>query len=300
MKLKHLLTAAWALALVGCYNDTEEMRPEPTPMPLRVEAYVNDLQTRAGYDTESLMEFGLYVDLNGETENNDRWNNIRVFRSAADQPWSLDPQPYWPSEESTGTFYAYAPRVSQMDDPANFSFSVQADQTTEANVKASDLLWTEGTGTEANEPLTINLNHKLCKLQLTLDVAEGLPDNLEYTGVQLEGTLPTVAVNLTDGTLGAVSGTEQIIQLFKNANDAWECIFIPQTATISVRIFAKEGEEEKEYLYTTESPVAFAAGTRYGLALTVTSREVSGADFEAGDWTVTEGEDLGSYDPWIE
>lgn len=125
--------------------------------------------------------------------------------------------------QGTGTelqvdVYAYAPyhtdggwTASEWTTPTltgNKAFSVQTDQSTDANYIASDLLYASlaaqsaGGGSYTTLPLTFS--HKLTQVQVTVTYGDGLPaGTLDDTPIQLVNVLTGGTIDLTDGTVTA-------------------------------------------------------------------------------------------------
>ena len=118
---------------------------------------------------------------------------------------------------TVGTGFASQPYIST--DPATIkgyypdsartasSFSVQADQTSDDNYKASDLLYAETTATKAAPSPTLTFTHKMSKVIVNVTPTSGVSS---VTSVTLNNINRTVAFTPATGVLGALSNPGDI------------------------------------------------------------------------------------------
>ena len=118
---------------------------------------------------------------------------------------------------TVGTGFASQPYIST--DPATIkgyypdsartasSFSVQADQTSDDNYKASDLLYAETTATKAAPSPTLTFTHKMSKVIVNVTPTSGVSS---VTSVTLNNINRTVAFTPATGVLGSLSNPGDI------------------------------------------------------------------------------------------
>ena len=200
-KANILATAALATLLAACSNDSDVLNtPDYADTPIGLNVNVGPMATRAGYDNTNLTgsSFGLYLTTEG-TNSDERYNctNREVKYESG---WTIQgEQLLWKSNDATVTYYAYLPYTGTVSDATNYAFTVKTDQSTEDNVKASDLLWTGGRqDATAGKALDINFQHALSKLNVTLTKGSELADGVTFTSVKLSNCATTTTVNLTD------------------------------------------------------------------------------------------------------
>ena len=270
-KANILATAALATLLAACSNDSDVLNtPDYADTPIGLNVNVGPMATRAGYDNTNLTgsSFGLYLTTEG-TNSDERYNctNREVKYESG---WTIQgEQLLWKSNDATVTYYAYLPYTGTVSDATNYAFTVKTDQSTEDNVKASDLLWTGGRqDATAGKALDINFQHALSKLNVTLTKGSELEDGVTFTSVKLSNCATTTTVNLTDGTTGTATNSQTITLYAATANEQYECILVPQTFNQNLKVEITDNNG-KVYTFTSNKDLTFASGEEYTLNLTV-------------------------------
>ena len=261
------LMAACAALLAGCTNEVGEGLGIDTP--IQVTASVEGaLTTRTDNSTESLSTFGLSIkDGTGYTGN---YAGENILAESENGTWTLDKTVLY--QGSGQSYYAYAP-YKEGHTGESLTFTVDADQAAN-DLQGSDLLYAAG---NVDDPtLAITFSHKLSKLTVTLTPEGFGTDGVKFTGVTLQGTLPTTTLALVDGDgvkagdLGEATGDATDITMCPTGTTGtYECILVPQAATYSVLIYATVGGEQKTYVYTPSAGQEFLGNKSYTLALKV-------------------------------
>ena len=287
-KANILATAALATLLAACSNDSDVFNtPDYADTPIGLNVNVGPMATRAGYEQGALTEgsFGLYLTTEG-TNSDERYNctNREVRYESG---WTIQgEQLLWKSNDATVTYYAYLPYTGTVRDAVNYAFAVQTDQSTEDNVKASDLLCTGQQPATPGTALDITFKHALSKLNVTLKKGSELEDgqNLTFTSVRLSNCATTATVNLTDGTTGNTTNSGQTITLYAaTPNEQYECILVPQTFAQSLKVEITDNNG-KVYTFTSNKDLTFASGKQYTLNLTVGRDKVTTGTISAESW----------------
>ena len=285
-KANILATAALATLLAACSNDSDVLNtPDYADTPIGLNVNVGPMATRAGYDNTNLTgsSFGLYLTTEG-TNSDERYNctNREVRYESG---WTIQgEQLLWKSNDATVTYYAYLPYTGTVGNAASYAFTVQTDQSTEDNVKASDLLCTGQQPATPGTALDITFKHALSKLNVTLKKGSELEDELTFTSVTLSNCATATTMNLTDGTTGNTTNSSQTITLYAaTENEQYECILVPQTfaQSLKVEITDKNG---KVYTFTSNEDLTFASGEQYTLNLTVGRDKVTTGTISAESW----------------
>lgn len=287
-KINMIATAALATLLAACSNDSDVFNtPDYADTPIGLNVNVSPMATRAGYEQGALTEgsFGLYLTTE-DTEGDERYNcTNREVRY--DNGWTIQGgQLLWKSNDATVTYYAYLPYTGTVRDAVNYAFAVQTDQSTEDNVKASDLLCTGQQPATPGTALDITFKHALSKLNVTLKKGSELEDgqNLTFTSVRLSNCATTATVNLTDGTTGNTTNSGQTITLYAaTPNEQYECILVPQTFAQSLKVEITDNNG-KVYTFTSNKDLTFASGKQYTLNLTVGRDKVTTGTISAESW----------------
>ena len=282
-----IATAALATLWAACSNDSDVFNtPDYADTPIGLNVNVSPMATRAGYEQGALTEgsFGLYLTTEGT--NSDERYNCTNREVKYDNGWTIQGgQLLWKSNDATVTYYAYLPYTGIVGDAASYAFTVQTDQSTEDNVKASDLLWTEGEqAVRAGTALDINFKHALSKLNVTLTKGSELDEGVTFKSVRLSNCATTATVNLTDGTAGNTTNSGQTITLYAaTANEKYECILVPQTFSRSLKVEITDNNG-KVYTFTSNRDLTFASGEEYTLNLTVGRDKVTTGTISADPW----------------
>lgn len=143
---------------------------------------------------------------------------------------------------SSNTYYYPPTSLSMVAIHGNFSFmegtdafpgvvthTVKTDQSAKSDYTVSDLLyWKENGLTGNNNPINIAFNHKLSKIEIHLVKGDYTEDELDKMTVTLCNVLPTVEMNVTDGTISQAHGTAVRITPLKTGKVDYEAIIPPQ------------------------------------------------------------------------
>lgn len=170
--------------------------------------------------------------------------------------------PYYPGDGSNVDIRAYYPST------AGGSFTVSNDQTTDANYKASDLMFAS-VSDQARSTSAINLAfaHQMAKIIVNTTAAEG--SGITITGITLKNIKPTVTFTpaATDvaNVVGAASGEAVDITMTNNG-----AALIPAQAVNGNFLVINTSAGNATYSLTK----TFAAGHQYIINLTVSSAEV--------------------------
>lgn len=284
-KANILATAALATLLAACSNDSDVFNtPDYADTPIGLNVNVSPMATRAGYEQGALTEgsFGLYLTTEG-TNSDERYNcTNREVRY--DNGWTIQGgQLLWKSNDATVTYYAYLPYTGTVSDATNYAFTVQTDQSTEDNVKASDLLCTGQQPATPGTALDITFKHALSKLNVTLKKGSELDEGVTFKSVKLSNCATATTVNLTDGTTDTATKSQTITLYAATENEQYECILVPQTFAQSLKVEITDNNG-KVYTFTSNKELTFASGEEYTLNLTVGRDKVTTGTISAESW----------------
>lgn len=284
-KANILATAALATLLAACSNDSDVFNtPDYADTPIGLNVNVGPMATRAGYEQGALTEgsFGLYLTTEGT--NSDERYNCTNREVKYDNGWTIQGgQLLWKNNDAIVTYYAYLPYTRTVSDATNYAFTVQTDQSTEDNVKASDLLCTGQQPATPGTALDITFKHALSKLNVTLKKGSELDEGVTFKSVKLSNCATATTVNLTDGTTDTATKSQTITLYAATENEQYECILVPQTfnQTLKVEITDNNG---KVYTFTSNKDLTFASGEQYTLNLTVGRDKVTTGTISAESW----------------
>ncbi len=303
---KYIAMAAVAMMFAACTNDDMPEVPAVdslTDTPITVNAGVADLVTRAGMTTSDLVDLGLHIE--NEANSKYSFSNIEFEKDANTGDFILvgSKTPLWQNETQKILVRAYSPYNAAWTDinAVYKDFEVKTDQSTEANLKASDLLWTSAEVDPAatTQPgsikynagaLDITLEHICSKLTVNIRFGDEFPNMMiAKDGLSIEGLNPYGEIILASGSIGHRDYTDAAITAYKNGtattgyDETFEAILIPQDATFSVKI-ALDGS--RTFQWESDSKFNFRSGKAYTLNLIVGKDKVELADegISVGEW----------------
>lgn len=186
----------------------------------------------------------------------------------------------WPTTaEATASIYAYAPYNNAWTVNAANAFSVQADQSTDANYLASDLLYASATNQAQNTNVALAFSHKLSKVNITIKKATGSNVTLNGATVKIKSTKLTTSLNPTTGALGDASGDATDITAATIASEltpgddnstATACaVIVPQALAASAAFVEITTTDSKTLIGKLSEETTFASGQSYSMTVSV-------------------------------
>lgn len=182
----------------------------------------------------------------------------------------------WPAASSV-TVFAYAPMQQSWTFNADKTFTVAADQSTDAGYLASDLIW--ATAAPASQTI-VNLGfvHLLSRMQLTVETDANT--TLTDASVQIVNTKTSTPFSLTEGAVGTATGEASDITIGSNitlsANGSTTLygVLIPQTVVANTTLIRiTDGDKVWRYHFNTDK--IFASGNAYCATITISSSSFS-------------------------
>ena len=184
---------------------------------------------------------------------------------------SASDKAYYPASGSVA-IYAWYPQG------APTSGSVNADQTSDANYKASDVMFASpGSFTKAQgaTPVPLAFSHQMAKIEVNVTAGAGVG---AITGVTLKNVNRAYDFNQTTGAVTTSGSTLSDITMTNNG----AVVFPAQTHAASALLaISTEGGTAT---YTLDASKEFQAGKRYVMNITVTAQAV-GATTSIGAWS---------------
>ena len=274
MKIKHLLyMAGLAVVTAACSNDDAVQQQDAVPVRLAYTTLRADA-TRAAADTDlntDFIESGKQVRVRIANTGTTGWEPF-VYTTGSDGALELpSPAPCYPLDGTNIDIIAYYPA------DASTSFSIQADQTTDENYMASDLMWAPKLTNVAKTTTaqTLQFTHKMAKFVVTATAGMKVK---EINSVTLMGIKPTVSFSQGNGSTGVASGTATDVLVVKDEHtvSVSGAALIPQQELdgqfLAIGVTMPDGTESTA-CYSVSSKT-FTAGKVYKLNLTVNHKEV--------------------------
>lgn len=285
MKKNLFLIAVATVVVAACSSDLDETSVvESCPVRLCTDGLTG--MTRAGQSVQ-LTQFladqqvGIFLaEDNGNGGPVTSGTNVTTY----DQPLTyvangsggLANTQYWPQDGNGlhifGVYPLAAATTAGAYNATGKSFSVQTDQTADANYMASDLM--TGVPTAGNPvPRTANavpltFTHLLTKINVTLTAGSGFTQaEMANAVVSILGTKPTTTFNVQSANVGEASGDATAITAGTGA--ATSAIIVPQALAADAS-FIQVAVGGGNYIYKLPAAITFAPSTKYTYNLTVT------------------------------
>ena len=284
MKKLFFLAAAASVMLAACSSDNEEATvAEKSAIRLSTQSLTG--MTRAGQSVQ-LTQFaadenvGIFLAEDNAGSPVTSGTNVTPYAQpltyVADGAGNLANTQYWPQDGNGlhifGVYPLAAATAAAAYNATGVTFTVAADQTSDANYKASDLMTglpTSGTNpvarTTANVPMTFT--HLLTKVDVNLSAGEGFTSTeMDAAVVSILGTKLTTTFDVQSTTVGAASGTAAPIVAGTGTTNS--VIIVPQAIAANTS-FLKVTVGGGDYIYKLPAATTFAAQTKYVFNITV-------------------------------
>ena len=284
---KYYVLAAAVIALAACSSE-EENEQAWNDGEIRLSA-VNVVESRAAQgiqSTEFLSGEKIAVFINEDTSDEPSVTYTQPVVYTTDDAGNLStttPQFYPQNGNGVNIFGVYPYDAATDVNGTAVAFSVQSNQNTEANYKASDLM----VGKPASNPVSkstssvqLNFNHCLTKININLLAGDGMTNNeLNGAEVTIGGVTNSATFNVKSGVVTAVTGTAaaDYVELggltANNGTIGGSAIIIPQDVTSGTDFFKIVIEPNSNnptvYTYTLPANTTFTAGAAFTYNITV-------------------------------
>lgn len=299
MKTYHQLLCATMLALfvAGCSSDHTDEVPEPESkkIPITLSCGITATSTKAtdtGFETGD--KIGLYVvnysgGVSGPLLN--AGNHVDNMRFTYDGTWTPATPIYWEDETTPADFYGYYPYSSTLTNVKTMPVETLADQSTEANYKASDFLWGKTLNVSPTEKAVgLTLDHVFSCAVVKVSAGNGFTtEGLEAANVsvKLNQAVCQATLNLQDGSV--TPGTQkESVSFLRGKNNEFKALVIPQSIPLADNLFTVtiDGRD-----FNLKKEFTFVGGKRHTFTITV-KKTSNGINVDIGDWT-DDGEDHG-------
>ena len=276
MKRFYQILAALALvvSMQGCSNDaSESISFTKVELKLKGEIQAPLSGTRVNANGfESNDQVGVYVSSTGSLALQDNVLDNVVYKYSNGNLVASDDdgKAFWDTKDTELSVYAYYPYSANVVNNSAYEFSVNSNQSVEANYYDSDFITAQNEGVEPQEgAVSLTFNHSLSKVNVSLIAGKGITsDELaeldkEFT---ISGLVTSGTIDLATGVATAGTTKATITPLVSNGKD-YSAIVYPQSSAVT---FYMELDGEI-FSYTTN--VNFAAGYQYQFNLTINTWE---------------------------
>lgn len=285
MNIKTILSAATACTLMLLASCGENRpTPEPEKIPINV---ATTIQTKA---TDNEFEEGDKVGLFVVNHNAAGPATLALTGNHADNAlftfsgskWIPQTQLYWKDQSTKADFYCYYPYQPTLSSVTALAFELRADQSKEADYKASDFLWGKKAGEKPSENLVrIEVNHLMSSILVYLQPGDGYKaEDLSAAQVFICNTKRQAQIDLTNGNVSS-QGTASKITSAKNS-DHYRALVVPQTVTEGTKLIEiKLGGDT--YSLNLEKDTTFVSGKQVKCTLKV-NRTSEGINIGINGW----------------
>ena len=259
---------AVAALMVAACTQKENPVEDRTPVALQYTT-VDATETKAAQNlNEGTFASGETVKVRISNTGEGNWDDYDFTTGSAGAMSPASIVPYYPTGARNIDIVACYPST------AGASFSVQADQTADADYKASDLMFASVTN-QAKQAEAVNLafTHKLAKINVNVTAGTGVGS---ITSVSLLNIKPTVSFNQATGAVGEASGSAGAIAISNNG-----AAIIPAQTIDGGLLSIVTDKGTATY---TVSSKEFAAGQQYTINITVNLRNIGTTNAITG-WT---------------
>ena len=288
MNTRNMILFAGVLALTAACNSYDDdmasgSQSEQVPVTLSYQMLQAD-ETRAAAGltlNNDYIESGKNVTVRISNTGANSYSDYIYTTGASGALTPPSPVPYYPTDGTNVDFLAYFPSFS------GTTFSIQTDQTSDANYVASDLMWATPLTNQAKTTsnVTLTFSHKMAKIKVTATAGTAVT---QINSVTLKQVMPTVTFNTTSGVVSGLTGTAGDVKVVKdNTTSAVSGAAVIPAQTIDGQLLAigvtLQGGSTGTAYYSVSSK-AFSAGGVYTLDITVSYPEV-GATTAITGWT---------------
>lgn len=313
MKYHFLAFAVAALSFTACTNEDNISQDFLADTPIKLNVSVDEPTTRAGY-SDADKPTGFILEVQHDIYRYDKYNYL-VWAKKVGDSWKT----YKPDETlKGGTDEEVTMLWANMNDKVDVTaftnlgtITIPTDQTSDDQLKEADVLYMPFTKyTPTNKGITVNLQHAMSKINLTIELGSEYEFSkedvdLKITDVKIDGSL--VSGDLASGGINNVYGDPTPITPLHTsatafskdadgnitkASATYEAILIPQTIesgkfTVSFKVEGKL----YEWAYNNEAGLTLAPNTAYTLKLIAGDDKVQPASFSVAAWGVGNGTD---------
>ncbi len=234
-KLIKLTVLCTMLSVCGCLKDSDEVTPPTPPETKKIEIKISPsvISRATDYGFEAGDCIGLYVvNYSGTVPGGlaIKGNHVDNMRFTYNGEWIPDSPIFWADNDTHADFYMYYP-YTEVKYILNQNFTVQADQSTEAAYKASDMMFGKATNVAPSTKATvIEANHVMSRILIYLEAGNGFTAAslaASNVSVKINGVKCTSKVDLSTGVATAIGSATTVTPFF--VDNSYKALIVPQT-----------------------------------------------------------------------
>lgn len=290
MRKSYLFLAASALMIAACSNDESGDQSVQSPEVISLSATVNGGMRASGanpQDEQFVSGKKIFVEAyktgvstatyaTGEYTTTDASGTLSGTLTYPATGENIDICAYYPSTVNSNTT----------------SFTVQTDQSSDANYQNSDLMYaTKATGLEKGSIHNLTFNHALSKIIVEIQPGTGVlagDITSQVSAVKIKNTQPTATFNITGGAVGTIEESGSVTDInITGTKTINEGIIVPQD--VDAGAFIEVTYNGTQYTYNLGASKTFNPGEKYTYTLTLNASGISLKSLEINDWTLGTG-----------
>lgn len=218
-------------------------------------------------------------------------NHVDNMRFTYDVVWTPDSEIYWKDNVTKADFYCYYPYGTPTD-VAAYPFSVQADQSSLADYKASEFLWGKATGVSPTvDAVPIMTNRSMSNMLIYLQPGNGFTEETfaaASKSVRICNVKTDAAIDLRTGVVVATGTATEVTPY--NEGEYYRALIVPQTVADGQNLITVTVDGVD---YTFAKGFTFEPNVQHKFTITV-NKSGGGVDISIGDWESDEEDHGGS------
>lgn len=263
----------------------DEANPTPTDetrIPINISFPITKV-TDVAYESGDIV--GLYVVNEGTAlaSSGNHANNVAyTFDGSA---WSATTELYWKDQSTKASFYCYYPRLGSVTDVSAIPCAVNANQSTPAGYKSSELLWgSRENVAPTSDVVNITTTHRMSNLLVYIAPGNGYTtESIKQENIEI--LLNNLKVNATlNAATGEVTATGNPADITPYQDgDRFRALVPPQTLDNQTLVSLKVGD----YSFSLKQTITLKSNTQHKVTITV-NKVSEGINIGIGDWETDE------------
>lgn len=294
--LSFLSAVAVAGTFLSCDDTLIDVPQQSQDIPITLSAHLQQQNvTRAneqGFVTGDRMGIYIVDYVNGAAGILDaatnRASNVLYTFDGEGYNWSASTQLYWRDNTTPVDVYGYYPGVNYIEEPTAYLFEVSNQQNVipedggMSNYEASDFLWGKTTKVApTEETITVKYSHRMAGVWVYLKAGDGITttewEKLEKV-VQVENTIRTASVDLTNGVPVVTGEADKGITMLPQSGDSYRAVVVPQKVSAGKKLITVT-LDGVTYAHSLTSEMNYQMGKIHNFTITINKVEASG-DYE--------------------
>ncbi len=248
----------------ACTSENEEVFGQDTEIRLTSEIIPSRVTSLDYQSTQIVAEQQVGVTI---TNAKAAHNNV-AWTAGADGALTNTGAPLYYTNK-TAIITAYHPYNNDWKAASSYLFSVNTDQSIEANYRNSDLLWATASSNKTVNAVALTFTHKLAKINVTLQST----DITDLSGATISICGTNIATNFNPSTGALSAATANVQEIKAGVGKTASAIIVPQTVAASTP-FIKITLGEKVFYHKLSAEKTFASGKSYSYTLNVKENSV--------------------------